>query len=393
MSENNTHVARFDKAVVRKAEVTPEGYLKADAIVTRTGVFQYLSADGSVRRELRHPDDVYQNQSLESLKMRPITNGHPASRLVTSDNAKELTIGFTGESVTLDGQYIVAPLLITDESGVRSVKSGARQELSLGYTVDLVEDEGVYNGESYTHRQTNIRYNHLAIVDRARAGQEARIHLDQGDAIIACDEDYVNINNNNKELEPMAEEKKSFVTLDGVEHQTSELVATAYSALAKKLDEAEAALEDAEKKLEAAASENKKLEAEQAENAEAEGVSEQDEAAAKIDHAELINAAVKRRVALIRDAEKLGVSVNMDSTDAEIMAEVVKSKCPKVNLDGATDVYLQARFDALLESTSEEQHPSSIATQRERVVAKLDAADISVSASRARMLERLTSNK
>lgn len=55
-------------------------------------------------------------------------------------------------------------------------------ENCLGYTVDLIPEEGSYNGQPYNFRQSNIKYNHLSIVDNARAGSEARIALDSFDA-------------------------------------------------------------------------------------------------------------------------------------------------------------------------------------------------------------------
>ena len=42
--------------------------------------------------------------------------------------------------------------------------------MSLGYNLDLIEEPGEWNGEKYDAIQTNIRINHLAIVDKARAG-------------------------------------------------------------------------------------------------------------------------------------------------------------------------------------------------------------------------------
>ena len=71
-------LARYDKGLVRgETEITEEGYIKARAIVTRCGVFLYKNADGTVRKELRHPDDVLVQDSLESIKMIPVVNISP----------------------------------------------------------------------------------------------------------------------------------------------------------------------------------------------------------------------------------------------------------------------------------------------------------------------------
>ena len=66
---------RFDAAKASKTKINDNGYLETDAIITRTGVFVYKNADGSTNRELRHPDDVFKADSLETLKMIPILIG------------------------------------------------------------------------------------------------------------------------------------------------------------------------------------------------------------------------------------------------------------------------------------------------------------------------------
>src|SRR5210317_192489 len=105
---------RYDQAeLVGKISKTDEGYLRGSAIVTRTGVFDYLNADGSIRRELRHPDHVFSKDSLSSLKMIPVTNNHPDERMVNAQNADRLSIGQTGESVAVDGRYVIASMTIT----------------------------------------------------------------------------------------------------------------------------------------------------------------------------------------------------------------------------------------------------------------------------------------
>lgn len=180
-----TNLARYDKGLVgNEAFITEEGFIKGRAIVTRCGVFLYKNADGTIRKELRHPDDVMLSDSLESMKMIPIVDGHPTERLVNSENAKRLSVGYTGETVEMDSPYLIANLVITDNKIVKKIQEKQKNELSLGYTVDLLPEPGVYNGEPYDYRQTNIRYNHLALVDEARAGPEAKIVLDGDDAIL-----------------------------------------------------------------------------------------------------------------------------------------------------------------------------------------------------------------
>lgn len=218
-------IARYDKGIVPgETEITPEGYIKTRAIVTRCGVFLYKNADGTVRKELRHPDDVMVPESLESIKMIPVVNGHPPERLITADNAKRLGIGFTGELVEPNLPYIIANLLVTDKDAIEEIKDKRKNELSLGYTVDLIPDSGMYNGEPYEYRQTNIRYNHLALVDVARAGPEARISLDGDDA-----EQIL------KEEAKVANKKK--VKIDAEEYMLEDNAATGVEGLQKQHEE------------------------------------------------------------------------------------------------------------------------------------------------------------
>ena len=118
--------------------------------------------------------------------------------------------------------HIISNLLITDKKTVNDIKEKRKNELSLGYTVDLVTESGTYNGEPYDCIQTNIKYNHLAIVDEARAGPEARIALDGYDAEIIL----------NKESKMTAKHKRK-VKIDAEEYLMDDDAATKLEHLMK----------------------------------------------------------------------------------------------------------------------------------------------------------------
>ena len=67
------------------AEKTAEGFLVARAPVTSIGVFSYRNPDGSERRELRLPEEVFNSDSLASLRLKPLTLLHP-EEAVTPEN-------------------------------------------------------------------------------------------------------------------------------------------------------------------------------------------------------------------------------------------------------------------------------------------------------------------
>lgn len=159
----------------------PGGFLEASGVVTRTGVFEYANpaAENGVSYVLRHPDDVFAADSLATLERAPVTLGHPASNAVTAATAKRDAIGSVS-GTHADGPYVRAKLTIWDADAIEAIRRGVR-ELSCGYRCDLAVVSGEYDGEPYSFRQINIFYNHLAVVERGRAGPDARLTLDGAD--------------------------------------------------------------------------------------------------------------------------------------------------------------------------------------------------------------------
>lgn len=331
--------ARYDKIEAKgTATRSDEGYLSAESIVTRTGVFHYRNADGTIRRELRHPDDVFSKDSMASLSGIPITNNHPSQGLVNSDNAKDLIIGHTGENVSVDAPYLRTKLKITHKDGVDSVDLG-RKELSLGYTLTHEDVQGEYEGERYDCRQRNIKYNHLAIVDKGRAGPMARIHLDAEDAV---------------QIEPKTNRKDSTdmekVRIDGLSYDAAPQVINHLNKETARADAAESKVT----KLETDAAEAKK----KYDTLEAERDTLKEKAAKNLDAAELSKLA-KARVAILQvaqkacDAETVKKLDAMD--DAEIKTAVIKAKSPDANLDGKSADYIAARYDAIAEDIASQK--------------------------------------
>ena len=173
-----TGVIRLDSIPIAQTHYTEEGYLKDRPILTSCGIFEYRNPDGSIRKELRLPEEVFAKESLESYKGKPIIITHDAG-LVTKDNVHKHQIG----TILTDGYRseddVRAEIIIhsTDE-----MKECGLKELSLGYNLDLDEVAGEWNGQHYDAIQRNIRINHLALVREARAGDQARLNIDSRDS-------------------------------------------------------------------------------------------------------------------------------------------------------------------------------------------------------------------
>lgn len=158
---------------------TEDGALIVDARAARTGIQIYAGSevgrpDLSTVRVFRSADQVFHRDSLASFAHRPVTNDHP-NEAVTADNWKDFAVGQTADEVTATDIYVRVPLMVSDAVAIADIEAGKR-ELSAGYTCDLDWTPGLTSkGETFDARQTNIRINHVAIVDRGRAGKECRI--------------------------------------------------------------------------------------------------------------------------------------------------------------------------------------------------------------------------
>src|SRR5690606_19868458 len=94
---------------------------------------------------------------------------------VTADNWKQYAVGQTGDEIARDGTFIRVPMMVADGDAIKAIEGG-KQELSAGYSCDLAFEPGTSpDGQAYDAIQKNIRANHVAIVDRGRAGNQVRI--------------------------------------------------------------------------------------------------------------------------------------------------------------------------------------------------------------------------
>lgn len=177
MTPKLKRVIRLDSTPLVQASLTEEGYLMDRPILTTVGIFEYRNDDGSIRRELRLPEEVFDLESLASYKGKPIIITHDAG-LVDKDNVAQEGIGTILTEGYRDGDNVRAEIVIQDTN---AQKDCGLKELSLGYNLDLDETPGEWHGEHYDAIQRNIRVNHLALVRLARAGDQARLNIDGRD--------------------------------------------------------------------------------------------------------------------------------------------------------------------------------------------------------------------
>lgn len=376
-----------------KFTVTPEGYLIGKAPITNVGVFSYIRKDGTLQRELRLPEEVFNEDSLKSLKMKPLTNNHPSER-VTADNVKKYEVGSLGTGVYTDPYRISMDLCIKEPQTIKDVQEGKRS-LSCGYDCDIEDTSGVWMGVQYDVIQRNIRYNHVAIVDKGRAGDEVIMNLDSDYCPLIMkealsdsqDPSALNIDSRDGKNGGISMPDLKKLNIDGVEYEAEAAVIhrltsmTADNAEMKKtIDEAEKTHSDAMTKQQAVIDQLK---------------ADIDELKKKLDEAEKANPKkldemVQEKLVLLDAAKQVEVEVKVDADNLSIKKEIIKKLYPNASekIDTADEVYVNARFDVALESLSERKDKKDKVDQ----VLKNDATPAPAPVNAAEAKKRMTAD-
>lgn len=327
-----------------KPRRTADGYLIATAKSVRTGIQLYAGsevgmADKAVVRVYRPAEEVFADASLQSFSHAPVTNNHPAEA-VTADNWAKLAVGEVSTAAKKDGDWVHLPLVLKDAAAIKAVEDGKR-ELSAGYNCELDWTPGLTaDGQAYDAVQRNIKINHLALVDRARAGSQARI----GDGAWGASPTQ----DASPEKEPLMTLKT--VTVDGIPIEVTDQGATVIATLQTRIaDAAKKAAETDTAHIAAIADKDKALATKDAEI---------DALKAKVVDGAALDKLVADRSALCAVAGKIAPAVKFDGlADADIKKAVVTAKLGDAAVKDKSADYINARFDILAEDAGKVADP------------------------------------
>ena len=375
---------RFDSIPLSDTYFTPEGYLIDNPILTRVGIFEYHNPDGTIRRELRLPEEVFAAESLASYKGKPVILTHEAG-LVDVDNVQQEHIGTILSEGIQDGDNVRAQIVIHD---AESLDYGLR-ELSLGYTQTPDETPGVWNGQPYDAIQRNIQINHLALVEKARAGEQARLNIDgeeQGGNQMSkarqdglTPEEIARLVEEYKQRQAQRMQNSNPTTDEGTnpeEQTTDEDEADPVKEVKDRrdrrdasgdcetMDEASGVIaqqdEDIQKLLDFIAQLQAKIDFDEAsaeEEVKTDGEGENAEANAdEGEHQEdplnmdSIDAYVNQKIELIRLGDKLNLDGIETMKPMDAKKAIIKKVHPNIRLDGKDTAYINAMFDIAKES-------------------------------------------
>jgi uncharacterized protein len=171
-----------DKISIGEVKPLSDGSVAVRARVARAGIYDYLASEigapdsfrpDQVVKVYRPKDEVFSVKSVASFIGKPVTDDHP-NVPVTPANYRDHARGAVMGALP-DGEYLAFDMLLLD-AGIIEQVNGGKRELSNGYSCTLDWTPGKTDGgQSYDAVQREIRGNHVAVVDQARAGSKCRI--------------------------------------------------------------------------------------------------------------------------------------------------------------------------------------------------------------------------
>ena len=317
-----------------EAKLDDNGYLRITGIAAKTGVLTYLLPDGSMRRELVPAETLLNNDSIETLIGAPVTIEHPMTierpALLDSSNASTYSQGSVPK-VTGMGDRLSVSIVVTSGDAIAKIQSGKCQ-LSPGYRAELKMISGVHNGQHYDAIQTKRVYNHLAIVDRARGGEECKLNLDGFNCAIEV--------NQTKEVTKMATVKLTTgATVEVADASTATALQNEINALGVRADSVNGMVErekfdELQGKYDAMASELEKLKG---------------ESSAKMDSAE-----ISEFITILEQAKKLNPEIKVDADGVYLSKVELMASAIKVDSKDKSAEYIKGRFDSAVELSAAE---------------------------------------
>lgn len=119
----------------------------------------------------RDPEEL--KKGAPTANLIPVLNEHiPVSPI---DPKQKNVVGYTGTDAVFNAPYLDNSLVISVQDSIRKVEDDSEKELSSAYYYDADMTPGTYQGEAYDGVMRNIRFNHVALVPKGRAGPDVMV--------------------------------------------------------------------------------------------------------------------------------------------------------------------------------------------------------------------------
>lgn len=307
---------RFDTTEAKFVR-NDKGMYNIDFTAMKPGVFPYYDWYlGRIVYELKHVDDWCTEDTAGQLRQTPITNDHHG--ILDASEIKQYISGLVESgAVSTDKQGLDGSGVIFDTNLIGAIEMG-KQQCSLGFTCDVIDEIGVYDGKQYERRQINPKINHLAIVDEGRCGPEASIKMDSKEGAI-----QVRLDEIDKYIKIGGSQMKK-VTIGGKEYEVEDAIAAELDSRQAKLDQAVDEVKGLKTTIETTKQDTAGIEGK-------------------------IQQGVKDILGTYEDAKEfLPENYKLDGkTPRDIKADAIKNVVPTFDAKDKSDDYISARYDGM----------------------------------------------
>lgn len=195
-------------------KIDENGYLLVENNpLTKEGVFPYSGAQigldppDRIFKVYRPAEELQKAETLKSFELVPFINEHAMLGDYGVPAESKGVLGVVGQNVKFNAPYLTADIKIFGNK-MKDLLERGKNNISAGYSFDLDNTSGNFNGENYDCIQRNIRCNHIALVQEGRCGKDVRV-LDKNDII--PDALPLNLNSGDKNMQISSEELSQLV--------------------------------------------------------------------------------------------------------------------------------------------------------------------------------------
>ncbi len=148
-----------------------------DNPILKAGIFPYLGSEigqgepSRVYKVLRSEEELSKPEAIKSFELVPLINEHFVLGELGTDTDDKSIDGIVGESIYFKAPYLKSNIKVFGKHIKKLIEVG-KIELSAGYSCKYIPVE---NNPDYDFIQTDIRANHLALVEAGRNGSDVAV--------------------------------------------------------------------------------------------------------------------------------------------------------------------------------------------------------------------------
>ena len=197
-----------------------------DNPILKAGIFPYLGSEigqgepTRVYKVLRSEEELSKPETIKSFELVPLINEHFVLGELGTDTDDKSIDGIVGESIYFEAPYLKSNIKVFGKHIKKLIEVG-KIELSAGYSCKYIPVE---NNPDYDFIQTDIRANHLALVEAGRNGSDVAVQ-DSLNFTLDSKELLMNLEDILAQISALSEEDKAklLATLKPTEDENTEV--------------------------------------------------------------------------------------------------------------------------------------------------------------------------